>query len=370
MKKNKIIFLVLIIIFIVCLVFLIQRFCWRGCQTINYKTPVSQGIEVVPTMNDKISSDTAWCGTFQLVWNDMINELVRQDVEFSEKLEMVDNLNKQDFNENSISDSYYYKKFGLKTLDLKKEIEKGIKEKFNETSDVLDDIDWSQEELDQGDNSLDRRYIFYTMLKRDFTYQYEFTKLENGTFADKYEDVKYFGIDDTTNNKVRNQVKVLFYESEECFAVELETVEGDRVILSRGLESSTFNEMYNTILEKADSYDGMRTLQENETLKVPEISFNVKREYSELENKKFYSLEGNEIQIAKAIQTIKMSMDEKGGSVKSEAIMDVSVALAMPIDKSEPRHFNFDDEYVVFLVEDGKEKPYFATYVTDITKFQ
>lgn len=369
MKKNKIIFILLIIIFIVCLVFLIQRFCWRGCKTINYKIPISQGIEVVPTMNDKISLDTAWCGTFQLVWNDMVNELVRQDVEFSEQLEMVDNLNKQDFNENSISDSYYYKKFGVKTLDLKKEIEKGIKEKFNETSDVLDDIDWSQEELDQGDNSLDRRYIFYTMLKRDFNYRYKFTKLENGTFADEYEDVKYFGIDDTTNNKVRDQVKVLFYESEECFAVELETVEGDRVILSRGLENTTFNEIYDVIQEKAKSYDGKTYFDDEDTLKVPEISFNVKREYSELENKYFYSVDGEELQIAKAIQSIQMSMNEKGGSIKSEAVADVLLKSAI-VRETEPRHFNFDDEYVVFLVEDGKEKPYFATYVTDITKFQ
>lgn len=35
---------------------------------------ITTGVNVVPTMNDKITSDSAWCGTFQLVWNDMVKE--------------------------------------------------------------------------------------------------------------------------------------------------------------------------------------------------------------------------------------------------------------------------------------------------------
>ena len=92
---------------------------------------VTEGVEVVPTMNDKIDSDSTWCGTFQLVWNDMINEVVRQDILFKDNNDMVTNLNKMDFNTSMISEEYYYKKYGFKTLSLKKEIEQGIKNKFN-----------------------------------------------------------------------------------------------------------------------------------------------------------------------------------------------------------------------------------------------
>ena len=31
----------------------------------------SEDIEIVPTMEDEVVADTAWCPTFQLVWNDM-----------------------------------------------------------------------------------------------------------------------------------------------------------------------------------------------------------------------------------------------------------------------------------------------------------
>ena len=62
--------------------------------------------------------------------------------------------------------------------------------------------------------------------------------------------------------------------------------------------------------------------------------------------------------IEKAIQSVQMSMDNKGGSIKSEAVMDVMVeSAAIGFEqKKEPRFFNFDDEYVVFLREKGKDK--------------
>ena len=59
--------------------------------------PLTEGIYVVPTMNDEVKSDSAWCATFQLVWNDMKNEVVKQDIVFSPQLAMADNLNKEDF---------------------------------------------------------------------------------------------------------------------------------------------------------------------------------------------------------------------------------------------------------------------------------
>lgn len=57
-------------------------------------------------------------------------------------MKMVDNLNKKDFNTSMISEDYYYKKFGPKTLELKKEIEKSTKDKFNQSSDILDNFNW------------------------------------------------------------------------------------------------------------------------------------------------------------------------------------------------------------------------------------
>ncbi len=39
-----------------------------------------------------------WCGTFNLIWNDLKNELAKKDIEFTPQLDVVRNLNKGTFN--------------------------------------------------------------------------------------------------------------------------------------------------------------------------------------------------------------------------------------------------------------------------------
>ena len=57
-------------------------------------------------MYDEISSDVAWSPTFELIWNDLKNEIVKQDIVFEGKNKIVDNLNKEYFQENMINSNY------------------------------------------------------------------------------------------------------------------------------------------------------------------------------------------------------------------------------------------------------------------------
>ena len=96
------------------------------------------------SLDDKIQENTIWCGTFQLIWNDLKNDLAKQDIVFDPQLKVIENLNKETFTVNDLSDKYFYKKIGTPSIALKKEIEKAIKEKFNEKSDILDDFQWER----------------------------------------------------------------------------------------------------------------------------------------------------------------------------------------------------------------------------------
>lgn len=89
-----------------------------------------------PTMYDFVFSDSSWCATFQLIWNDLKNSVVFQDIKFIDDNGYVSNLNKESFTTDDISDSFYYKIYGKKSLELKDEIVRGIKEKFNQSSDI------------------------------------------------------------------------------------------------------------------------------------------------------------------------------------------------------------------------------------------
>ncbi len=321
-------------------------------------------INVVPTMNDKITADSSWCGTFQLVWNDMKNTLVNGDVEFNPQLEMVENLNKEDFNDDMISEDYYYKIYGVKSLELKAEIEKGIKEKFNQTSDVLDKLDWDEKNLNNPN-----RYIFYTMLYRKFEYLKAFDALSASPFGTKYKDVEYFGINKYTDNAVGNQIDVLFYNSEDDFALIINTKTNDEVIFYKNPKGETFNEIYENMNKKAEKFKGSKKFENIDLFKAPRLEINELREYTELENKEFPTLNGIGV-IMKALQTIKFKLNETGGEIKSEAVIDM-VDSAMPsLNEPTPRYFYVDDTFALFLREKGKEKPYYACRVEDITKFQ
>lgn len=357
----------IIIISCICLIILGGIIYFMGNNKVK-EIPLTKGITIVPTMDDKITTDSSWCSTFQLVWNDMKNEIVKTDVAFNPQLEMVENLNKESFTEDMLSDEYYFKIYGLKTKKLKEEIEKGIKEKFNQTSDILKDFDWNNDALDDPTSSDIRRYFFYTMLYREFEYKSKFSVLDNAKFGE-YEDIKYFGVNKNSKEAVRKQIEVLFYNSENDFAVKIKTKDNDEVIFYKNPEGETFKEIYDSMMKKTNEYEESRDFSEKDFFMAPILSFNVKREYKELENKKFNTADGNIAMIEKAIQSIKFSLDETGGKVKSEAGVDSWKTTSMA-EEEKTRYFNVNDTFALFLKEEKRNVPYLALRVDDITKYQ
>ena len=163
-------------------------------------------------------------------------------------------------------------------------------------------------------------------------------------------------------------MEILYYNSNEDFAVKLKTKQNDEVILAKGTEGATFNEIYNNINENSSNYEGIKEFTEEDELKIPNIDFDEKKEITYLRDKTFQFSNGTEYRIEKAMQTIEFELDEKGGKIKSEAgMMNREMAL-LPAEQE--RKFYFDDEFTIFLKETDKEKPYFAAKIQDITKFQ
>lgn len=328
------------------------------------ETETSAEINFALTLEDNVGQDTAWCGTFQLIWNDLKNDLAKQDIIFMQEpdLQVVKNLNKETFKTEDISENSYYKVYGNPTLELKEQIEKAIKEKFNEESEILDDFSW-------GSNN-PKDYFLYCMLKKEFEFPVAFKELEDGEFANgKYSKINYFGLEKDAEEELRNQVEVLYYNSPSQFAVKLKTKQNDEIILARGEEGNTFQEIYNNINTNSENYEGIKEFTKKDELKIPNIDFKQKTEFTELEQKEFSFANGDVYIIDKALQTIEFELDKEGGKIKSEAgIMTKEMAIAT--DEIKERKFNFDDEFVIFLKENDKEKPYFAASISDITKFQ
>lgn len=363
MKKTTIILIVLILIIAIGSLIISKILRKKDNNSISKEEEYSrtEGITTALSLEDEIGDDTIWCGTFQLIWNDLKNDLAKQDIIFTPQLKVVENLNRETFTTKDLSEEYYYKKYGTPTLELKKEIEDAIKAKFNEKSDILDDFDWK--------NARPEDYFLYAMLKKEFKFEKEFEELDNGNFG-KYENVKYFGILSKDNSEVRRQVKVLYYNSKDDFAIKLTTKQEDEVILCKSPEGNTFNKIYENIKNQEKSYTGTSRLEENETLKIPNIKINEKNEFKEIEKKTFLFSNGDSYNIDKAIQTIKFELDKSGGKIKSEAGMGVKLGAAIFVKPQEKREFLIDDTFAIFLIEEGKDVPYFAGKISDIRKFQ
>lgn len=312
---------------------------------------------ITPTYTSVISTidkNKVWCGTFNLIWNDFMNEYIGGKVEFEDgNSELANELNKQSFKVEQLSSDSYFKIHGIKNKELKNKIEEGIKEKFNETSSILDKCNW-----EDGN----RGYILYAMLKKEFNYLKPFSTLKEDTFGNFKDKVKYFGIESGIGKSASENVEVLFYNSKSDFAIKLKTKENEEVFLYRTTgENKTFEENYNEMLKKQKGYTGKVTFEDNDILKIPFIKINDEINYDELCGK---YIKGTNIYIEKALQTIEFELNNYGGTVKSEAFIEVLKGTLI----ERGRDFIFNDTFFLYLKEENKQNPYFALRVdnTDV----
>lgn len=326
--------------------------------TMKIAEKITGKAEMTPTYTSKIStmdSNKVWVGTFNLVWNDLMNDVIGGKIEFEEGYsELANELNKQTFTVEELNPNSYFKIHGKEDLSLKNKIEKGIKEKFNETSKIIDKCDW-----EQGDDG----YVLYAMLKKEFNYLENFPTLGNNTFGDLEEKVKYFGIEPSTSQDASKNIGILFYNSKDDFAIKLKTQEGEEVYLYRTSgENKSFEENYKEMLEKQLKYTGKKEWQENDYLNIPFIQVQDEINYDELCGK---HIKGTDWYIRQALQTIDFELNNYGGSVKSEALIGLLESVVS--EKSEKgREFIFNDDFFVYLKEENKQKPYFALKVDNI----
>ena len=361
----------------ICLLFMKQTPSYEDKSTTTTTSTIvdpdepltkTEVISIVPTMHDTLTEDATWAPTFELIWQDLKNDYVKQDIKWEGQPPIVDSLNKGYFKQNMISDSYLYKIADYKTLELKNKIKKGIKDKFNQESDIIDKIDWSDEALDHGPEK-ERRILFYSMLYREFEYINPLDELDKAPFKD-VEKVRYFGISQNSDSNLKDQVDVLYY-SDNDYMIKINTKNGDELYFVYKPEGSTFNSIWTNANKKAKEYKGNKKFTVNDYLKIPYLEFDVVREYSELQDHVFYNASGTEyFSIAKALQSVKLQLDNKGGKVKSEAVIDTKNGITSVGKEPEHRYFYFNDTFALFIKEKGKEVPYFAARVEDIYKFQ
>ena len=310
-------------------------------------------IEILPTMaSESAAPNRIWVGTFQIVWNEVIENITKKPIKFiGFDSPMAQLLNKKSFKKSDISESAYYTKSGIVSPELKTTIEKGIKDKFNETSDILDMFDWSYNP---------QKIFIYAMLKKDFKFLEAFDKLPDGIFGQNYTLVKYFCINEDSKKKLAKNVNVLFYNANNDFAVKLYTKGKDEVLVYRTDEEKTFDIYYSEINKKTKNFKGDKNFNKDDKLSIPNISLYQETSFKEVEG---HRIKGTNFKIDKTIETVDFKMDNEGVKLKSEAAIMMK-CMALPIERG--RNFRFNDKFVLFLIEKGQKTPYYAMRVNDV----
>lgn len=307
--------------------------------------------QITPNYTDVISqndSNKVWIGTFNLVWNDFMNDVIGGKIEFEDgDSALADELNRQAFTVEQLNSNSYFKIHGIENFELKNKIEQEIKNKFNEESEVLDECNWENKD----------GYVLYAMLKKQFNYLEKFPTLKDDKFKNSEEKVKYFGIEKDTNRIAAKNVEILYYNSKEDFAIKLLTKEGEEVYLYKtsGVDK-TFEQNYLEMLDKSSKYNGDKYLDKKDVLKIPYIKVKENISYDELCNKR---IKGSKWRIDQALQTIDFELNNYGGTVKSEALIEATKQSIFEKGKE----LLLNDTFILFLKEEDKNQPYFALRV-------
>lgn len=352
-KKDRIDILKNVAIFLICIAVSISAVN-AGIKAYN------KYVDIKPTYTQKLGNtdmNSIWIGSFQIAWNEFMEQIVGGNVEFeSGNFDLLNELNKKSFTKDMLRTNDYYIKIGKTTPELKNIILKDIKNKFclNILS-ALDNINF-----DFYENV--KSYTIYSMIYKKYTFLNPFDNLGYEVFGKREDNtfVKYFGNTAGSSSAIYDNVDVLFYNNSMDFAVKIKTKENDELILYKTDKNDSFDNIYNQIKDKTSNYSGNTKFVKGDELKIPYISVDQIINYDELCGKEIKGTNG--MYIASAIQNVKFNLNESGGNLVSEAL------VVNRYKNIADRDFSFNDKFVLFLKEKDKEKPYFALKVdnTDI----
>ena len=333
-------------------------------------------VEVVASAAQRLHGSAAWCATMQVCWDNMLETLC-DGIPLSPlggTNELVKALNAGRLGADALPRDHFYAYSGPRDQQARREIETALRQRFGQSSDILDQLDWS--EPAPGVVSL----LFYCMLYRKFSFPVPFGVREGEPWGDEDGDedacVTYFEAHDPHRyraRRMREQVRPLYYVDDRHHAVSLQTKEGDSIVLVRSPRGVTFAEMWDNAIDQARCANQAQTLPlgDDDSFRCPYLSLELSKEFRELDGLVFLDAKGQECGITQALQTIRLSLDNEGGEVKSEAA--IATCAMGALDFSRIRNFDYDGRFALFLVGGevrADSHPYLALLVDDVRLFQ
>ncbi|NQT85065.1 hypothetical protein HQ563_18765 [bacterium] len=293
-----------------------------------------------------------YCSTFQLAWNELRDNIVKEDVRLTDEPPMVKILNKKLTTKADISEDCYVAMAGFGKDNILAKINQALRSKFDENAPTVT-------------AQLPPESIFaYTFLFKDLKFPTPFESLKKPVSfrsPSGIVPVKAFGIREFAPRKPRHaklgrQVRILAYDysTDECVITLISSSPGDQIILARINPRQTLMETIRSVLRMVEGRDS-QSLDYNDALQMPKLDFDIFHSYSELLGKDLLNEGFTTYYIAKARQDIRFRLNEKGAMLKSQAEIQVESASM--------NNLVFDSPFLLYLKEKQSKYPYLAVWV-------
>jgi len=297
-----------------------------------------------------------WCGTFQLVWNDICS-LIGEDVHFSSDPAMVAPLNSKSFTRAEIDDASFTALAGFVRDGILGKIPKALNEKFH--GQALPHL-FPEPALTPRPQDI----VGYAYLFKHLEFATPFERLDESlTFMGASVSAFGIGLYKPQHQNMYPQISILVYGNPDDFVIELKTKSaGDQLILAKVQPEKTLLETVTKVC-RAVAAAKPAAAGTGDVMAVPRFNFDLVRSYAELYGQRLVATNpgvAKDLQVLSAMQSIRFEMDEKGVQLKSESHMSFGCGTAYPA----PTHIMlFDKPFLVLLKRTDAAVPYFAMWV-------
>jgi hypothetical protein len=310
---------------------------------------------ITANLEEKIvpGKNIIYCSTFQLAWNELRDNIVKEDIRLDGDPPLVAVLNKKLATKDDISPDSYLAMVGFGKDGILEKVNNSLRSKFGDAAPTV------TEPLGPED------ILAYAYLLKDLKFATPFESLKEPVeFQSSLctSNVRAFGIKEFNPGKRKHQklaeeVSILGYADEGAeFVVGLSSKSPkDEIVLAKVKPAETLLETFRSVhsaAERRESWD----LDHDDTLQVPKLDFDLRHSYSELIQKSLRNEGFQGYFITKAQQDIRFRLNERGAMLKSEARLKVE-------SKERPRRLVFDAPFLLYLREKQGKFPYLAIWV-------
>ncbi len=321
---------------------------------------------IVPTLDTPMPPDknVIWCSSFQLAWNELRDDIIKEPVKLTGAQEIADRLNNAEESIGDAPEESVYATAGFVKDGIAEQIRTQMKTQF------------PAETLPTFESHLPEAIIAFCYLMADITFGTPYIESPDPiTFQDAQGDktrISAFGItkgDTRRHNELRRQMEVLLVEQASDgyrpkeLAIDLDrNSKPNQIVLAcvppKASLAETFAYVHNTIETTPKGIDSpLLRFGRIDRLLLPNLFWKIEHNFTEIEGRILGNAEYTGYWIEQAFQMIQFDLNRTGVQLKSEA--KISTAPAELIS------FTFNRPFLIYMKKRGATHPYFVMWVAN-----